>query len=55
MVLSPRRSLAALTNVVGSTTVSADSELHLANGEFQLARRHPLLLGVMRMAAQSYR
>ena len=32
-----------------------ESELHLANGEFQLARRHPLLLGVMRMAAKSYR
>ena len=55
MVLSPRRSLAALTNVVGSTTASTESELHLANGEFQLARRHPLLLGVMRMAAHSYR
>ena len=49
------RSLAALTNVVGSTTASAEAELHLANGEFQLARRHPLLLGVMRMAAHSYR
>ena len=55
MVLSPRRSLAALTNVVGSTTATAESEHHLANGEFQLARHHPLLLGVMRMAAQSYR
>ena len=54
-MFTPCRSLAALTNVVGSTTVSAESELHLANGEFHLARRHPLLLGVMRMAAQSYR
>ena len=54
-MFTPYRSLAALTNVVGSTTMSAESELHLANGEFQMARRHPLLLGVMRMAAQSYR
>ena len=54
-MFTPYRSLASLTNVVGSTTATAESELHLANGEFQLARRHPLLLGVMRMAAHSYR